>query len=239
MSDGAPVVAFFPHADGRRWVLWTRSGCHDCSPGGEDLIGSTVNRGKDQEADFFPASRMRSTYYRPDIVSRVPETLDEAASVRLAWAEAGAQAGAGFAIQPELYLLAVGVGSYKEPDFKLDYPAKDARDFSAALLRQKARLYRDVEVKLLADADATRDAVMDGLDWLERQTTAKDVAVLFLAGHGINDEVGAYSFLPWNADPGRAKTTMIPRTASSAPWPSSPARCCCSWTAATAATSSR
>jgi uncharacterized caspase-like protein len=54
--------------------------------------------------------------------------------------------------------------------------------------------------------------VLEGLEWLEQQTTAKDVAVLFLAGHGINDPTGAYYYLPWNADPERMKTTMIPST---------------------------
>jgi len=64
-------------------------------------------------------------------------------------------------------------------------------------------------VKLLTDARATKDNVMDGLEWLERQVTAKDVAVLFLAGHGINDSGGRYCFLPADADPGRIKRTMV------------------------------
>jgi hypothetical protein len=136
--------------------------------------------------------------------------VSEPASVRLTWAGPGAPAGADFVIQPKLYVLAVGIGAYQKPELKLDYPAKDAADFAAALQRQKARLYRDVEVRLLTDADAGHDAVLDGLEWLEGQTTAKDVAVLFLAGHGISDEVGSYFFLPWNADPERVKTTMIP-----------------------------
>ena len=76
-SDGQELVAFFAHADRNRWVLWTPSGYYDASPGGEDLIGWHVNRGRDHEADFFPASRFRARFYRPDVISRVLGALDE------------------------------------------------------------------------------------------------------------------------------------------------------------------
>jgi WD40 repeat protein len=327
LSDGGELLALFPHADQKRWVLWTPSGYYDCSPGAEDLIGWHVNRGKDQAADFFPASRFRATFYRPDIIDRVLETLDEAgavaaanaalrgrvasatieqsmppvvtilspvfgasfnqgtlrvqasvrqpngkaidnvwaavdgrrvesrglrpqqdasgtepaylldlpmpprdctisiiaqsgsaiseaANLRLHWAGAlpapAGETSKGFAAQPKLYVLAVGISKYQQSDLALDYPAKDARDFAAAMGRQKDRLYRDVQVKLLTDAGASRDAVLEGLEWLERQATARDVAMLFLAGHGINDPSGQYFFLPYNADPARIRSTMVP-----------------------------
>jgi len=84
VSDGKEFLAFFPHPDRKRWVLWTPSGYYDASPGGEDFIGWHVNNGKDQAADFFPNSRFRSTYYRPDVIDRALETMDEAEALRLA-----------------------------------------------------------------------------------------------------------------------------------------------------------
>jgi len=88
-SDGKELAAFFPHADRKRWALWTPSGYYDASPGGEELFGWHVNNGPDQAADFYPASRFRSTKYRPDVVARVLTTLNEADAVRLADAERG------------------------------------------------------------------------------------------------------------------------------------------------------
>ena len=76
MTDGAEVLALFPHRDGERWVAWTPEGYYMASRGGEDLIGWHVNNGKDRAADFFSASRFRDAFYRPDIVTRVLETLD-------------------------------------------------------------------------------------------------------------------------------------------------------------------
>jgi WD40 repeat protein len=54
MEDGKELLAFFPHKDKKRWVIWTPKGYYDASPGGEDLIGWHINNRKDKEADFFP-----------------------------------------------------------------------------------------------------------------------------------------------------------------------------------------
>ena len=61
---------------------------------------------------------------------------------------------------------------------------------------QKGKLYGDVDIRLLTDGKATKDAILDGLDWIERQTTQHDVAMIFLAGHGVTDKNGDYYFLP-------------------------------------------
>lgn len=71
VSDGREILAFFMHADGKRWVLWTPEGYYDCSPGGEDLIGWHFNNGRDKAADFFAASRFRRIFYRPDVIDQV------------------------------------------------------------------------------------------------------------------------------------------------------------------------
>ena len=89
LSDGKELLAFFPHKDRKRWVLWTSSGYYDASPGAEELIGWHLNRGKDTAADFFPASRFRATYYRPDVLARVLETGNEQKALRLANEESG------------------------------------------------------------------------------------------------------------------------------------------------------
>ena len=91
LSDGKELLALFPHLDRKRWILWTPSGYYDASPGGEDFIGWHVNNGRDQAADFFPISRFRSIYYRPDIIDRVLKTLDETEALRLANEERGAK----------------------------------------------------------------------------------------------------------------------------------------------------
>jgi len=321
MKDGKELLALFPHADKKRWILWTPSGYYDASPGAEELIGWHVNNGNDQAADFFLISRFRPTYYRPDVVAKTLEMLDEAEAIRLANKESGKKAqevsvakifppvvnilspkdgsetsakeievrfevrspsgepvtgvkvlvdgrpiGRGltikeiqkdrgirtarapipekdteisiiaenkyaasepatvslkwsgkvkeeeFTVKPKLYVLAIGVSKYENKDLTLQYASKDAKDFAASFLLQKGGLYRDVVVKVLADEKATKDEIIDGFDWISKETTSKDVALVFLAGHGINDSGGVYYFLPVNANLERLRRTAVPFT---------------------------
>ena len=80
-SDGEELLALFVEPQSRKWVAWTPSGYYMASAGGENLIGWHVNRGWDQEADFFPASQFRADYNRPDIVRLVLKTKDEAEAI--------------------------------------------------------------------------------------------------------------------------------------------------------------
>jgi WD40 repeat protein len=321
MKDGKEILAFFPHIDKKRWILWTPSGYYDTSPGAEEFIGWHVNNGSDQAADFFPISRFRAVYYRPDVVAKILETLDEGEAIRLSNEESGRRKGEisvtkilppvvnilspkdgsetsekeievkfevrspsgepvtnvrvlvdgrpigkglpikeiqkdqgiqairvpipekdaeisiiaenrhaasepakvslkwskkvredEFIIKPKLYVLAIGVSKYEDKNLTLQFAAKDAKDFAETLLKEKGGLYRDVVVKILIDEKATRDEIIDGFDWISKETTSKDVAMIFLAGHGINDSGGVYYFLPVNTDLEKLRRTGVPFT---------------------------
>ncbi len=83
-SDGKELLALFVDRKTRAWVAWTPTGYYMASPGGEDLIGWHLNRGWNQAADFFPASRFRDRFNRPDIVQLVLATLDEDEAIKQA-----------------------------------------------------------------------------------------------------------------------------------------------------------
>jgi WD40 repeat protein len=112
--------------------------------------------------------------------------------------------------RPRLYALVVGIAKYRSNKVPvLDFPGKDAQDFARMLKTQSGSLYQDVEVRLLADDQATRERIIDGMDWLRREVTANDVAVVFLAGHGVNDNLSQYFYLPHDADIERLRSTAI------------------------------
>lgn len=81
LTDGEELLALFVHAKDQRWVAWTPKGYYTASPGADDLIGWHINRGWEQAADFFPATRFRNEFSRPDIVQIVLEKADETAAV--------------------------------------------------------------------------------------------------------------------------------------------------------------
>ncbi len=319
VTDGKELLAFYIHADMKRWVLFTPTGYYDASPGAEELLGWHLNNGPDRAPDFYPVSRFKEQYYRPELIDAIFETYDEDEAVRLAnsrsvnkitkageaireklpptiiisnpingssfsnntvtinykisspantevknlrvlvngrpisqergvittagdektmriavpsqdvtvtllaenengispeanlilkWAKATASADE-FIIKPKLYVLAIGVSDYNNPDLKLGLASKDASDFAAALYKQKGNLYSDVVIKKLINKHATKDSITDGLDWIQRQTGQKDVAMIFFAGHGINDNNGVYYMLPVGADMDRIRTTCL------------------------------
>lgn len=319
MSNGKELLAFFPHADKKRWVVWTPGGYYDASPGGEELIGWHINNGKDAAADFYPSSKFRTAKYRPGIVASVLQSQNEVeaaqlwdskqsrkaievelgkllppvatiispingssvsndrltisyllrspsgdpitnikllvdgrpvsqerglkavdkitgeqkititipkhdcevsiiaenkngssvpSTIRLLWVKETQQKDE-FIVKPKLYVLAVGVSNYQKNDLNLRYAAKDAMDIAAVFEKQSGGLYREVVTKVLTDANATRDGVMDSLDWLQKESTSKDVVVLFIAGHGVNDPNGIYYYLPHNVDPDKLKRTGV------------------------------
>lgn len=110
-----------------------------------------------------------------------------------------------------LYVLAAGVSAYDKPEYRLEFAAKDARDFVASLLGQeRGRLYRQVVTKILTDKTANRTEIEAGFAWLGKQVSPADTAMVFLAGHGINDGKGDYLYLPREADVERLHETGVP-----------------------------
>lgn len=327
MTDGQELLAFFPHRDQKRWVVWTPAGYYDASPGAEELIGWHVNNGLDQAADFFPVAQFRETYYRPDVIAKVLQTGDEARALELANQESGRKQqqdnlaqqlppvveilspadGSEFSaseitvryrvrtpsgepvtgvkalldgrptdafdlvdetgaegerafqltlpqhdsavsiiaqnrfsesvpatvqlkwrkprrrklepvdsvvtkddlFRPKLYLLTIGVSRYANQEINLKFADKDAGDFVDVMLAQKELLYRDVVIKKLINEEAIKDEILDGLDWIRKETTSNDVAMVFLAGHGINDQSNHYFFCPHTFNPERMLRTSV------------------------------
>src|SRR5262249_43470459 len=123
---------------------------------------------------------------RDSEVAIIAENLyaaSEPATVKLRW---GGSAEA-LVSKPKLYVLAIGISHYQDTRLTLGLAAKDAEDFTAALQRQQGSLYREVEVKLLTDATATKGHILDGLEWLEPQTTSKNMAGGFSAWRRVTN----------------------------------------------------
>ncbi|MGD8570267.1 MAG: caspase family protein [Gammaproteobacteria bacterium] len=139
------------------------------------------------------------------VIAEGEHSVSEPATVHFAWS--GTKSAGMDLLKPKLYVLAIGISNYNDTDIKLAFASKDARDFANIIKKQQGTLYRSVEVKLIPDA--TRDQMLDGLSWLQDEVTARDVAMLFLAGHGVNDRNGEYYFLPANTDIERIKTTGV------------------------------
>lgn len=111
------------------------------------------------------------------------------------------------------YVLAIGVGDYNDPDNKLEFPAKDAKDFVSAWKKLEGKSFKKVVPTLLCDKDASQGAILDAFDALNNRIEKKqygpdDTVVVFLSGHGFPVN-GNYYFAPPEFDPEKANRTGV------------------------------
>ncbi len=98
---------------------------------------------------------------------------------------------------PRLFLLAIGIDRFRgNSSENLAYAAKDARDFTALLQEQSARLGLGTlqPPRLLTDMEATRDNIQREFSRLEAETRPQDAFILFVASHGVIN-AGSYAIV--------------------------------------------
>jgi uncharacterized caspase-like protein len=109
---------------------------------------------------------------------------------------------------PNLYILAAGISAY-DGDLRLNYAHKDAIVLEKTLKDRSRGVFKNVETRLLTDKSASRKQILDGMDWLQKKMTDKDVGILFFAGHGSRDPLGQFHFIPVDCDLRRMNETCI------------------------------
>jgi uncharacterized caspase-like protein len=120
-------------------------------------------------------------------------------------------------ILPNLWILGIAVNKYDSPQIQpLSYAVADVRAIADKFAAQKGRLFGEVHTLILAD-DApfkpTRENIINNLSFLAN-AGQHDVVLLFISGHGENDGLGNYYFVPSNAQL-RADGSLLPSGAVS------------------------
>jgi WD40 repeat protein len=83
----------------------------------------------------------------------------------------------------DLYIATIGVSDYKDTRFTLKYPTKDAKDMIDKL-SASTELYNEIHTKMLLNEEVTIEGVQGLLSFFEN-CKHNDVAILFIAGHGV------------------------------------------------------
>lgn len=95
------------------------------------------------------------------------------------------------------WALVIGISKFKDPQLNLNYPAKDAKDFAAYLVKEGN--FSPDHVRLLTDGQATRERILDELGdkWLPRVAAPGDLVVIYLSTHGSPSDldVGGVNYL--------------------------------------------
>ncbi len=95
------------------------------------------------------------------------------------------------------WAVIVGISNFKDTKINLHYPAKDAKDFSDFLIKEKG--FAPDHVKLLTDRAATRANILSllGNKWLPRVAEPDDLVIIYFSGHGSPSslDVGGVNYL--------------------------------------------
>ncbi|MDY6940802.1 MAG: HEAT repeat domain-containing protein [Cyanobacteriota bacterium] len=113
------------------------------------------------------------------------------------------------------YALLIGIGNCEYPKWSLPVTVKDVRAFQSLLTDANLCGYvNDTEhLRLLHDSEATKEGIINSLNWLQQQTANDPEAtvIIYYSGHGWLDETTQkYYLIPHDVDPLDIPNSALP-----------------------------
>lgn len=90
--------------------------------------------------------------------------------------------------QSNLHILAIGINSYRNTVYNLNYALTDAESFVKSVKKGSKKLYRKTNVHFIADEDATKENIEQAFAEIKQEAAPRDVFMFFYAGHGVMNE---------------------------------------------------
>ncbi|MCK5714556.1 MAG: OmpA family protein [Nitrosomonadaceae bacterium] len=87
----------------------------------------------------------------------------------------------------QLWFFGVGVSTYEKTQQNLEFAHKDATKLGALLKAQEGKLFQKVNVLTMVNSEATEKNVRINMQRFLKKASSQDVIVIFLAGHGVQD----------------------------------------------------
>jgi WD40 repeat protein len=98
----------------------------------------------------------------------------------------------------QLYLFVVGVNTYKNPKYTLNYAHADAVAFTAAITAGSQGLFGKINTTALNDADATKDGMKAAFEKIKAAANPQDLFVFYYAGHGVINDKKEFYLVPYD-----------------------------------------
>ncbi|MEM7550067.1 MAG: caspase family protein [Bacteroidota bacterium] len=113
-----------------------------------------------------------------------------------------------YKFKPDLYLLSVGISEFKNPDYNLTYADDDAIAITKAFTEKGQEIYEEVISAQFVNEEATKAKIIESFNWLKENVSEKDVVIIFLASHGINEN-GEFFILPHDGSFNDIESTLV------------------------------
>ena len=100
----------------------------------------------------------------------------------------------------QIWFFGVGIAQYENPSQNLDYADKDILEIATLLKKQEGVLYQKVNTKVLTNEKATEKNARIELNEFLKMASAEDIIIIFLSGHGTQDNDQNLYFVTYDAD---------------------------------------
>lgn len=87
-----------------------------------------------------------------------------------------------------LHLVVVGINQYKNNRYNLNYAVADAKGFETKIKRSCGRIINECKTYYIADAEATKDKIVNTMKEIAGKAQPQDMLVFYYAGHGVMSE---------------------------------------------------
>lgn len=85
----------------------------------------------------------------------------------------------------DLFVLTIGINTYKNPAYNLNYAVNDAASFMQSMEIGGNTLFDSVYTYSLTNAQATKQIILQTIDKIKSKIGNEDVFVFYYAGHGV------------------------------------------------------
>jgi len=153
-----------------------------------ELDPSKLIRGKGNSYIYTLKTALVKGTNQFSVVGVSSSKIESSVSIASVYSETGVSAAV-------CHVFVVGIDTYKNPAYTLNYAREDAESFAEAMKKNGSVLYQKVKIHALYDAAATRTNILDTLTSLQSQISLNDVFIFYYAGHGAMVEQGFF-FIP-------------------------------------------
>lgn len=117
------------------------------------------------------------------------KTDEEALTENTTTSEQGAETGTKVMIQ-NVYVLGVGISSYKNKKYNIRYAASDAELFALSMTGMEGNGFGKVNVQIYTNEQAIRDNIQNAIRNIASQAHDNDLICIYLAGRGYYNNEG-------------------------------------------------
>jgi WD40 repeat protein len=98
----------------------------------------------------------------------------------------------------QLHLVVVGINTYKNPRYNLNYATADAGSFRTAMEAGAKDIFSKVNTTYIENTNADKAAVMAAFEKVKAAANPEDLFVFYYAGHGVMNDKKEFFLVPYD-----------------------------------------